>query len=90
MVNPMIAPGQLVHYRKLSSDKFTARAVPGIFAGWRFDGGLAHRKMVYVLDYEALQHKTGGTIIPLQHQSQNSISPKATLYFLCGPRLRSR
>ena len=57
---PMLALGQLVHYRKLSSDKFTANAVPGIFAGWRFESGLTYRKVVLVLDYQSLQQKSGG------------------------------
>jgi len=57
---PMLALGQLVHYRKLSSDKFTANAVPGIFAGWRFESGLVYKRVVLVLDYQALQQKSGG------------------------------
>ena len=40
--------------------KLTANVVPGIFAGWRFDLGFTYRKVVLVLDYDALQHKSGG------------------------------
>jgi hypothetical protein len=62
---PMIALGQLVHYRKLSADKFTASAVPGVFAGWRFEHGLSYRKVVLVLDYESLPLKSGGYYNPI-------------------------
>ena len=45
---PMIGLGQLVHYRKLSTDKFSANIIPGIFVAWRFERGLTYRKIVLV------------------------------------------
>ena len=70
---PMLALGQLVHYRKVTPDKMSANAAPGIFAGWRFEHGLVYKKVTLVLDYNALQQKSGGYY--------NSISvPEQELY----------
>ena len=54
-----LALGQLCYCRVISSDKTSAAAHAGIFAGWRIEAGLRYRGVCKVLSYKALKDQSG-------------------------------